>query len=271
MQVMIYDLNDRTRGWLSALSFQNVCRDVYFQSISHLIKISDKDEYRLPEETLPSISICTDEAEWNKYARECKCSIPADISLLVLHHSNEAEWKDYAREHGCEEKLVIQYSGGKQKKPPGWIPRAVKADKPVTVNEAQCITEWAKEAIQYPNVPLPECLGGSKEEPALRLLSALLPIGMFWEAGAKDMQDAIRKIAPLEAGSFESALIARLQERAWPEQHIRRVDEINQVLETSPQSPERKDLNSVLKSLSLSVHFDDWNQRLTELRDALLP
>jgi hypothetical protein len=137
------------------------------------------------------------------------------------------------------------------------------------------------------------CLAGdTAHESALRLLSALLPFGLLWEAqgegGRAGLVGAARSLNDELFGDFERVLVARVKEhlsgqppQGWePSGFEHNAAQLDELLSRAPASgesweragcePAPTNLDSAIKALAESESFELWNARLAALRDSLL-
>lgn len=137
------------------------------------------------------------------------------------------------------------------------------------------------------------CLAGdTARESALRLLSALLPFGLLWEAqgdgGRGGLVEAARGLGDDLFNDFERALVVRFRQHlsgqpppGWEppgfEHNVARVNEVLSRASASGGLWEQAgcagaptELDSAIMVLAESVSLELWNARLTALRESLL-
>jgi hypothetical protein len=213
--------------------------------------------------------------------------LPNSFDLLIIHNNNFDKWEELAR----TARLIVRYTGGDVvpvgKPKEYWIQRSVDTNSILTRDELKDILTWAEEInAGSKDVLLPSILGGSKRELPLRVLSALAPVGLKWEAEGKN---AILQWSG-EATTFESAIVERLKDHFnrentdWPPAvYSRYVININNMLGSKLTSAGKQAtakhfghfvgpdyLDSALKWMASSVEYSDWNERLGTVRDLML-
>lgn len=232
---------------------------------------------------------------------------PADdfqFDLIVLHNNDREN--EVWLEKNWPTRVTVRYTGGTAIPDTVgelyWIQRSIRADdpSPLAAQDAAAILGWSEAKIHGDSaLTLPPILGGSKNERALQVLTALLPFGLSLEAEGS------------QAVSFEATVASRLDEHRakkpapWPPPtHARAVADLDQrvarhasedgsrekwkadwsdeggeapaqeepesgvILVTNPPSPPAN-LDEALRVLA-SSEAPQWNRRLTALRDCLL-
>lgn len=137
------------------------------------------------------------------------------------------------------------------------------------------------------------CLAGdTAQESALRLLSALLPFGLLWEANRNDQREgliaAAQNLGDDLFSDFERLLVARFKQHLsgqqppdWePSGFEHNAALLNDLLSRAAGqetlwaqggcASAPTELDSAIRTLAESGSLDLWNERLTALRDSLL-
>jgi len=233
-----------------------------------------------------------------------ECSCTAD-TLVVLHASNECQ------DGSLAEQLVEQYAApaeGKDTRPYAVLGNRLSrvcAKGVVVVSNEYCVSKqlvdskWARvwpcsldqfvetialliESLQRDDVPPWDAFatGLSPLEPALQLLSALLPIGLLWEAHAGDKCKALERLGQADQKGDSSAIEfeQRIQRyaRSLVGGDCKEANAVWAEIECEHRPPAldklggADDLKSRLEKLCSANSPKEWNSKLKILRDDLL-
>ncbi len=263
--ILVVDSTNPDRGRSNAISLSNVFGEVYFYDGSKRHRLLETFE---------------------------EGDLPQTIHLLLLHDTDKAEW-DRLNRHA---KFIVRYTGGtnipETTNEEIWIQRQIEHFSSLDINEAREIADWVQQCGDLPDehIPLPNLLGGSIHEGALKVLSALQPFGLIWEASGKSemregLQEAASELSEHDFIGFEAEVVRRLidAKSVWPPPKYRRlVTSLNLVLENSAVgsaitdwqkagvSSPPNNLEDALTAISSANSSTEWNNRLMALRESLL-
>lgn len=272
IKILILDSSNKNRGEANAKSF-----------FSHS-GVGGLEVYLYDGERKVNLSNLSSEVE-----------LPEEFDAVILHNTDEYEWERLEK-RGRKTDKIIRYTGAEVISAPAnevWIHRALTASEALTIEETRQILDWVNASINFQDdsVLLPGILGGSRYDAPLQLLSALLPVGLFWEATGKPdssqgLKEAIEQLNPDEYAGFEAEIIQWLKnpaEHSISPRFRYLVEKLNSFLyknltlsqnisawkKAGLEEPP-SDLNQALNALLGATSLDNWNELLIALRDVLL-